>query len=176
MGFIIILGVSIFTILFLCIIGIYFNTHDRGKQEEHAWTITKIFISIFIINCVLGFISFVIQSNSYIEQKPETIEIVALQDSQNVTGRFYFRSGYIEEKLYYYMMYNSDKGQTTLKLQSDKSYITESNDVKPHVEIYRKAIENKFLIWYLGESVRDDYYKIYAPKGTIDKSFSIDLK
>ena len=135
------------------------------------------FVSFFlIIVSIISLFGYLFVDKLYVEQPPETYNIVALQDSQNVTGRMYCRSGYIEETLYYYTMYNSIHGLAILKLDSGTAYLVEDDNQTPRVDFYKLKVENKLFAWFYGDMERVDYEKIYVPVGTATHDFSADLK
>lgn len=106
-----------------------------------------------------------------IPEKPyATVRIVALNDNNLTSGRFYIRRGYFDESLYYQYMKRSGSGFKAGKVKADKTTLYYAPDENYRVECYEKT--KKWL--YFEESAY--YYKIYIPEGSIAEDYIVDLE
>lgn len=128
---------------FVCIASIVFFFIGQIKCEKSEWIINKV---------------------PYATEK-----IVALNDNNLTSGRFYLRRGYFSEDLYYqYMVDVGNGGFKANKVKSDNAilyYDTENY----RVEWYKKT---KSWLYFEVEQI---YHEIYIPEGSIATDYSIDL-
>ena len=114
-----------------------------------------------------------IQSKNNNEWKVEhasTEPIVALQDNHELNGRFYLRSGYINEKEYYYYLVKlNNGGYKTNKISADAVTIFEA-DSNYRIEWYTRTKG----FWFTKQNQTFQY--IYVPKNAIEFDFSINLE
>ena len=125
-------------------------------------------ISTVILACV-GSAKLEKQSWVVAEEPYATHSIVALNDSNQINGKFYCRRGYIEEKLYYQYMRKSGSGFKAGKVKADDTILYYTDD-DYRVEFYMKTKE-----WWI---FHDEayYYEIYIPEGSITEDYQIDLQ
>ena len=98
--------------------------------------------------------------------------IVALNDNNLASGRFYMRSSRINEDLWYQYMYKKGNGYKTNKCKARTSTVYCSDSEIPRVEWYR--VERTWLIFKMTDP--DKQKKIYIPEGSIIEDFYIDLQ
>ena len=104
-----------------------------------------------------------------------TTEIVALSDNVGVEGQVYLRRGYIEDKLSYYYIVDTQFGLKADSVSADKCYIKYTND-KPYMVTYKETIKNGFVRWAFGD-ISSTRYTIYLPEGSvITDYYEIDLE
>ena len=105
------------------------------------------------------------------EDKPVAVEnIVALNDNNLVTGRYYVHRGYIDQDLWYqYMVKLNDGGFVANKVSSKDTTLYHS-DNNYRVEWYTKKKH------WLCFSREENYHKIFIPQGSITDDYSVDLK
>jgi len=105
-------------------------------------------------------------------------KIIALKDNSNISGSFsgsiFISSGYIEQQMYYFYMYETDKGKMMGKMVSDKTYIVETNEKSPSIICKQEKYKDERANYWLEPSAVE--YYIYVPKGTIDTTYKINLQ
>jgi hypothetical protein len=80
--------------------------------------------------------------------------------------------GNIEQTEYYYYYYKSVEGYVRGKKPVDETFIVETTNDKPHVEVKITHYESKSgLFRYL--DVENSKYKIIVPKGTVVNRFEV---
>jgi hypothetical protein len=105
-----------------------------------------------------------------------TTEIVALSDAAGLEGQIYLRRGYIEDKLSYYYIVDTQFGLKADSVSADKCYIKYTND-KPYMVTYKETIKNGFVRWAFGDIISSTRYTIYLPEGSvITDYYEIDLE
>lgn len=110
------------------------------------------------------------KSEWVVDDEPYAIEkIVSLNDNNMISGRFYLRSGYINEDLYYqYIVQLNNGGFVSNKVKSANATLFYDTD-NYRVEWYTKT---KNWLYFKDERT---YVKIYIPEGSITANYSIDL-
>ena len=148
------------------------ETEEELKQSHtESIVIILFFLTIFLV----GFYCYGMYKCEKSEWKTSdqpysTENIIAFNDSNLTNGKFYMRSGYIEEDLYYqYMVKLNNGGFIANKVNSSNATLYYTND-NYRVEWYTKT--KKFLYW----KTKKTYNKIYIPEGSISDEYSIDLK
>jgi len=105
-------------------------------------------------------------------------KIIALKDNSNISGSFsgsiFISSGYIEQQMYYFYMYETDKGKMMGKVVSDKTYVVETNEKSPSIICKQEKYKDERANYWLEPSAIE--YYIYVPKGTIDTTYKINLQ
>lgn len=131
-------------------------------------------ISVTVLYILL--ISFFIIGEKQVDKQPwnhetyATEHIIALQDNNQMNGRFYSRRGYIGEHLYYqYMVDIGNGGYKANKVKADTTTLY-YDDNNCRVEWCKK--ERHWL--YFSET--EKYQKIYVPEGSITDDYVIDLQ
>lgn len=131
---------------------------------------------IFVTALYILLIGFFIFGEKQLDKQPwnhetyATEHIVALQDNNQMNGRFYSRRGYIGEHLYYqYMVDIGNGGYKANKVKADTTTLY-YDDYNCRVEWCKK--ERHWL--YFSET--EKYNKIYVPEGSITDDYMIDLQ
>ena len=103
--------------------------------------------------------------------KPQAVEkIVALNDNNLATGRFYIHRGYIDQGLWYqYIVKVNDGGFVANKVSSKDTTLYYSDD-DYRVEWYTRK---RHWLWF---NEKENYHKIFIPQGSITDDYSVDLK
>ena len=128
--------------------------------------LTTFFIHIFSPQTLYGDI--------YVKEQYR-YNISAIEDNRDVKGRMYYRSGYIEQKLYYYLVKENSGYKEITKIPADKTRIIETNDEQPKV-IYYAEYFSKTNDLVDGWNYGNDYYLLYIPENTITTDWNIDLE
>ena len=130
----------------------------------------------FVAIIYIFLIGFFIIGENQLDKQPwnhetyATEHIVALQDNNQMNGRFYSRRGYIGENLYYqYMVDIGNGGYKANKVKADTTTLY-YDDYNCRVEWCKK--ERHWL--YFSET--EKYNKIYVPEGSITDDYMIDLQ
>ena len=163
-------------ILSLIIVLILFKIIE--KSDNFAFMIVTLFMClILVLSAISALTSLIVPifiPKQYI--KTNTVDIIALNDSQNMQGSSFIGSGYVDEELKYYVMQDTNLGYSVIKIDSDNAYIKEDKDQKPHIEIQTEEIENPILRYWFNFNCGGTRYIIYVPNGTIVQNYKIDLK
>lgn len=105
----------------------------------------------------------------YGEEPYSTEHIVALSDNNMISGKFYIRSGYIDENLYYqYLVKLNSGGFVANKVKASNTTLFYDTD-NYRVEWYTRTKK-----WLYFEK-KENYVKIYIPEDSISSDFSVDL-
>lgn len=151
--------------------------------EDISYGYTPIIKTILLVLCLISCISSVIVMRNISDeqewQEDWQTDIVALKDNSNIDGKvnggIFVTSGYIEESLYYYCMENTEQGKHMIKIPADKTYIIETNDIKPSVvKQINKYVDKRQYFWFLVTD--EEKYIIYVPENTIDTTYKVDLQ
>ena len=122
----------------------------------------------------------------------ESQNIVALQDSSNISGRFLLGSGTVNGSMYYCYYIDTDEGYKYQQINANEydvsiKYCNENET--PHIEKYDKytvVTSNKDWGWVFNPALISPQEKeavssptkvyIYLPEGTIDENYKVDLQ
>lgn len=110
-------------------------------------------------------------------EKIETKEIYALTDSSELEGSHYLFSGYVNGKLVYRYIVNTDKGKKIETVNCDNAYFVEGAH-SPKVEIHTTELAGEWCHWLsfgLGY-VDSEYLVFYVPENSITTEYNVDLK
>lgn len=155
-------------VLFLIINLIFW---DSNMEEKDINTFIKIYsiISILCLGITIG-VDIYSATDKWTSTQIATEYIVALQDDSLINGKFYLRSGSINQKDYYkYLIKLKSGGYKVNQIPADQTiiYITDSNF---RVEWYERERG-------LGLSQKTEkFWYIYIPENTIIYNFNIDLQ
>ena len=106
----------------------------------------------------------------------QTQNILALNDNISIEGNYFLFSGYINEKMEYRYIIDTDKGKHVESCDVDNTYIKETTDDKHYIEHYKSEFKYQWMrTWFI---CLDDssYDVIYVPKGSITTKYNIDLE
>ncbi len=136
-----------------------------GEFKEDK-TITKIsFLSLIvlvtgtILGCSLGF--GITNKNKIIKSEYNEFmyEIVSLERKFEIHGQFVLGTGSVNSKQVYYVYKKTDSGYKLESLDTEFTYIRESNDVTPGVYHWKASGDTK------------SYYHIWCPEGTVVQQY-----
>lgn len=130
---------------------------------------------IFAALCLLVGACVKPDSDSYSVNNTETYSIVATTDNFNVSGRTHYRSGYIDEKLQYTVMYKTDGGYTTMSFPAENTTIITSDTEAPRVEKIEYICPDWYSIWFIPAHGCYTRYKLIVPNEVIPNDITIDL-
>lgn len=155
-------------IIAVCFVSGVIIRRDTDIRQFFKW---YIFYTVFMAYTFAGVLmakTKPVLSHSY--------NIYALEDSSRIKGRRY----YIEEEDRYYYLASYRDGKKMYWVDTDYSYIVESDET-PRVEVYELKYDgNNMIIGFFHEIyLYDDYaikeYKIIVPKDTLTDNFNVDL-
>ena len=159
-----IIGVIAFTIWF------YFMTESFG--DALLGSIIGLFagtLACLIIGTVIGGF---LPVKEVVEEKP----LYALTDTTSIQGSKYLFSGYIEDKLTYRYIIDTERGKHLEEINTTNVYINEG-DYDPHVKIYNTELAKDWYYWFANNLVYDTtYYEFYVPKNTLIHNYQVDLE
>lgn len=170
------------------------------KERSYAFLIPAIFCILLLV--ILSLVSRMIPSMIYEykddgkEKLASTVEIECLNDNLDtdgqIRGNVFVTTGYVDTELYYYYMYQTDKGLQTEKIRAKDTYVNIISDSeKPYIEKYAVELDKNTLTlygrmftWYgFGIEMNTDdfepeasYYKLYVYEDSITSNYTIDLK
>lgn len=162
-------------------------------------TSLRVFIIWLIVIFTLPYCQYRVQSkerNTTYEIYVESIPIVSLGNdtlvSGNTTKSIFVQMGNYRETMYYQLMIKNetDGKMKYIKLKADDTYIyeyEEGSDSVPHIEVefeikkvYGEVVEpstvNTDFIGFSDIIAPTRNISIHVPKGTVDRSMSINLK
>ncbi len=151
--------------------------------KDELYTFISFSSSLVLTICliiVLTTISMKVCNNTSKEKYDYSIDLVALTDNIDTSGELnagvFYRSGYIENDLYYYYLAEENKGIKQYKILAENTYIKETDGV-PKIEFYKtKTNYPKFWVLSCFNTDEVDYVVIYVPKECIKNEFNIDLE
>lgn len=164
--------IHLFAIIILMIVVFVAGLASLMSNDDNCFVVT--FISTIMM--IALFVFFIVgrvqceKSGWVINNVPyATDKIVSLNDNNLINGRFYLKSGYIEEDLYYqYIVQLNNGGFVSNKVKSANTTLFYDTD-NYRVEWYKKT--RNWL--YFEDEVT--YVEIYIPEGSITTDYSIDL-
>lgn len=142
--------------------------------DDESWIGYVFFISFAIFIASSAFLVVGTEkcedSEWVVDETPYKVEtIVALNDNNLTNGKFYLRSGFINEDLYYqYIVQLNNGGFKTNKVKSANATLFYDTG-NYRVEWYTKT---KSWLYFEQEKICN---KIYVPEGSIASNYSIDL-
>ena len=165
------------------IIGVWLlftEIRDYGDFGQGLCYLFGVSLVAFLIGILLTLIGCVFADCSPSEPygEPETIELMALKDGDEIFGSFFLGSGMVEEDQYYYYLIETPKG-----IQQQKTLVDENvflhyieNGETPRLEKQTMRTSNKFLLfWTCGADTYTESH-FYIPKGSLTTEFEIDLE
>lgn len=163
----------VFIILFF--VGLLFSI--MAMFDENLKFLIIAIICVIIFSICAFYVSRIPKDISWKEEWKTNI--IALKDNSNIHGHIgggiFVTSGYINESMYYYCMESTEQGKHMIKIEAEKSYIIETNDICPMI-IKQKAYNlDKRLDFWL-DSSSEYKYIIYVPEGTVDANYKVNLE
>lgn len=146
---------------------------ECGIFGVFIWSLALV-VGLILVFATMVLSSLFISKSSYIYEKTDTEEIVALQDSTGANGGLWFLgSCYVDNDLYYYYMTYTENGYKASKINAESTYVKYSDEA--YIENY-SSIDFKNKICYLFTIPLDSYYIAYIPEGSIIENYRIDLE
>ena len=177
-----------FVALLACIESLsnFARSRRRYKSLDEFKMRATWFVVLLLITVIGIYACFKAESTKYEEtSQTDYKELVSLADNSEVSGEFTHRLFYVyvsidtnEVYTFYYKL--DDGGYKRGKVDSTITTIYEVDGVIPHIEEYtfqKKYDLNPILEALLTSGSSEEiYYKIYVPKGTVAKSYNLDLQ
>ena len=107
--------------------------------------------------------------------RTDAVEIQALKDNSQISGRFFLGSGRVDEEMHYFYIEETSHGKHMDNVPAKYTHVIESNNERPRVEKYIERYRNVALRW-LTVTFFEPLYKIYVPEGSITTEFNVDLE
>lgn len=131
------------------------------------------------LGMMLGVVFYVIIGGCIGESLPvekviKTQQICALTDNSSIEKRDYLFSGYIDEKLIYRYVVDTEIGKHIEEIDDAKVYIKEG-DYSPTVEHHYYVLKKEWHKWFANTIMIEDYYVFYVPENTVTSKYNIDL-
>ena len=105
-----------------------------------------------------------------VEEKP----LYALTDATSTYGEKFLFSGYIDEKLTYRYIIETERGKHIEETSANKVYVNEG-DYEPHVKIYHTEFAEDWYYLFAGH-FETTYYEFYVPENTLTHNYQVDLE
>lgn len=152
------------------------NIEKIGRKiiDIIGWCLLAFVIVFFIAFMIHIFSPQTLYGDIYVKEQYR-YDISAIEDNRDVKGRMYYRSGRIEQKLYYYLVKENSGYKEVVKIPADKTRIIETNKEQPKVIYYAEYFSNTNELvdsWNYG----NDYYLLYIPENTVTTDWNIDLE
>ena len=168
------MGITIvLSILILFWVGFCFKEREYGVG---VCSLIMASLTLFLIFCLLEGIGAKFIPEKDIEYKITSQEIVALKDNEQVEGRHFLFTGYIEEKLVYRYAKVTKNGIKVCTKDINECYI-KYTDGNYRIE---KRIPIKFKKWWhyiYSYPCKDDVrYTFYVPVGSVENTYEVDLE
>lgn len=134
------------------------------------------------LGAIIGFIIYLIGGSFIgaalpVDEVVTKQEICALNDGVETEGSYFLFSGYIDKKLTYRYVVNTDKGKHVESLDEDDDIYIKEGDYKPYVEYHKYIFKSDWYYWFaFNISSVDNYIIFYVPSNTVTNDYSIDLK
>jgi hypothetical protein len=157
--------------------GLVLALQDGGDTDDKvAGALVGCLIGVFL-GLFVAF-AFVMGGPQHASVERSRTPLVALQDTVSVQGRFFLGSGSINGELVYVYYYETeDGGIRSGYVSANRSVVYEEDRADALVVTYEEYLEPspfRLISGYNGASSRT--YKIYVPKGTVVRSFQLDLE
>ena len=154
-------------------IGLIVLFKKLDTDDEFPWFLH--WFSGFVCSLILTIVIFPIvrwvdsDSTEYYSRR---CNITSIKNSDEVGGHFMLGCGNIEQTEYYYYYYKSVEGYVRGKKPVNDTFIVETENDKPHLEVKVTHYESKSgLFTYHDEEC--EKYKIVVPKGTVVNKFEV---
>lgn len=144
--------------------------------------IEEVSISLWsaLMGCIVGMACYCILGGMIgsvlpVDKVIKSNQICALTDNNSIEGRYYLYSGYINEKIVYRYVIETEIGKHVEEIDSGRVYIKEGN-YPPTVKHCSFVLKKKWHYWFANTSMMEDYYVFYVPESTVTGKYNIDLK
>lgn len=150
--------------------------------EKKYQTIGPIFGS-FVLGALTGLmIAFGIGEPIPVKEFAKEIKLVALKDTSGIRGTFFLGSGSVRQEFYYFFYKKEKDGSVTFdKLLARNVKIYEEERKDGVIKAFEKRPIKKISLSLFGfhhpaNGDRDQRYEIHIPKGSIERTFKLDLQ
>lgn len=150
---------------------IYFITESIA--ETFFGSLIGLFIGMIIWLSIGGIIGEFLPTKEIIETKP----LYALTDTTSTYGEKFLFSGYIDEKLTYRYITETERGKHIEEIDTKNVYVNEG-DYQPHLKISKKELAKDWYFLFANDLAIDEttYYEFYVPENTLIHNYQIDLE
>ena len=162
------------------------NRSIRNRSLDELKMRATWFVVFFLITVIIIYACFKAESTEYEEtSQTDYKELVSLADNSEVSGELAHRLFYVyvsidTNEVYTFFYKLDDGGYKRDKVDSNITTIYEVDGVIPHIEEYTLQIKhdiNPILEALLTSGSSEEiYYEIYVPKGTVARSYNLDLQ
>ena len=155
-----ILSILIFIVAGFCLFAFIFMLAESGWCEECGGAMVAcVVFAILGVGCLHARGAVIKKYNAY---RKHIADILSISRENGLEGSFVLGCGYVEDVQYYLYYHKTDKGIKLDKIESENSYIVETNKIKPSIyEVKEKC-------------TMDVYYNIYVPVGTVVTSYVLN--
>lgn len=161
------------TIIICIVIAVAFT----ALKSKDFWTSVLGGIVGFAIGFCLHFLG-----GSFLGTKLPTVEVIeeqeiyALGDSSASKSVRYLFAGYIDEKLVYRYVVNTERGKHIEEIDAKNAYIIES-DCAPTIRTHKIKFKHDWYNWFaLDDFIEEDYVEFLVPIDTITTEYNVDLQ
>ncbi len=148
---------------------LYLRLSERDSED-----IVSCLLFGFLIGILIVIIPMIITETSAPRQwvRVETVELISLRDSKEISESFFLASGYVGVREYYFFYKKVDKGYQADKLETNKNItILEENTESGRIEVYEeKVTDPSWKPWTLSRKEAKKY-KFFIPEGSIKRDF-----
>jgi hypothetical protein len=145
--------------------------------ETIPFTIMIGIIAIVVTGLCIGVPGSAVAQNSdnLTVYESTTQEILAAKDNITAEGRgSYYHVGYVKEELYYFYLYETDKGIAQGKIPAEHTFIVQKDVAAATLQTNYREVENGF---YKGWNGPNEYILILPLDAEIiDETYIIDLE
>lgn len=134
-----------------------------------------------IVGFAIGFCLYFL-GGSFLGTKLPTVEVIeeqeiyALSDSSATKGASYLFAGYIDEKLVYGYVVDTERGKQIKEIDAKNAYITEG-DYTPTIRTHKIKFKHDWYNWFArDEFIEEDYVEFLVPIDTITAEYNVDLQ
>ena len=155
---------------------VYFTLED--ELDRISAIITSITASLIASFFIISLISVALPTKPIIDISTTTTTqtLHSLKASNEIHGKHFLISGYIDEELYYYYyIQNPDSSFIFQKRQASKSYIYYTDSI-PHIDItITKYLQPRDILWKIqfANKFSDIKYKFYIPRNSIISDYTL---
>jgi hypothetical protein len=167
-------GVGVIIILAWVILSMVCVVMIEGYIEKRLEEGCAMLVSIVIFVAINIIPVYFFSPNDYKYEFDYKYNIYSLEDNMKIKGSRY----YFEQDMRYYYLCNYKTGKKMYSVNKNNSYIVESDNDKPHIEVFKRILnkDNWVSNLLLESNSRYNEYKIVVPKRTVTDKFNIDMK
>ncbi|MEN2765755.1 hypothetical protein [Ornithinibacillus xuwenensis] len=169
--------IILFLIVIALVVGVckgVYDGWDLGDKLIYSilCSLGGLCIGVFVYLGYMGLVIYLFDTESV---KYDEKQVYALQDNNSINGNFFLGSGSVEGEMKYYYMIETGRGLQMQSASANHSFINETDNDTPKVELYKEEFKNDFIqwlspAWYITE------YEFTIPIDSVKQNFNIDLK